>query len=119
MIIFLALTVLDLFSLSIFTPTAGQYFWRRWNSIWFPWLRVALDGIFVALWAGATGSAFYTCSDLCNAAGNSVADITYASLQCICSTGSFGSRRSLSSRDYTEQKTGRYQAAQAFDVLLL
>ena len=117
MVILLLFIPLDMMSLSVFIPLERPYFWRRWNSIWFPWPRVVLGIIFVAFWAGACASAFYTCGDLCSA-GNGL-PINYATLYCACDTG-FVTRNSLVGRQYkyTEQKTGRYQAAQAFDILL-
>ncbi|MCJ1228880.1 hypothetical protein MMC12_005544 [Toensbergia leucococca] len=92
--------------------------WGRWNMIFMPWPRVAVNVVFVVTWAGAIGSAFYTCGELCSAAESNFGCLTYATLSCDCSLRAFGIC-DLTRRVYFEQRSYRYEATQALDALIL
>lgn len=88
--------------------------WKRLNAVWEPWPRVIVNAVFTILWIGSIPASFYTCSDLCSAAGSKGSHhLTFATFSCQCSGGSgYFDKRGV------EQKTDRYQATEALDVLL-
>jgi len=109
------LILLPLFILDVFVYRRTS-FWYRWNHIHRPWPRVSLNVAFIGLWIGCIISSFYNCSDLCTASGNCFDSIKYATLSCDC----FGPSSSNCPLEGTsEPRTGRYQATEAFDVLLV
>ena len=87
--------------------------WKRLNTVWEPWPRVIVNAFFTILWIGSIPASFYTCSDLCSAAGNGYGYITFASLQCVCADGS-----GVFDKRGVEQRTDRYQATEGLDILL-
>ncbi len=116
------LSLLVLFLLDVFR-TSRSTTWYRWNNWNRPWVRVSLNILFIALWIGCVASSFYTCSDLCSAAGGIYSWIRYATLCCDCSidaiTTSCYNELSSSASQTVEQRTGRYEATQALDILLV
>jgi hypothetical protein len=83
-----------------------------------PWFRIALNILLTGLWVGTIPASFYTCEDLCSAAGfpGGSGSITFATLSCDC-YGSQSAYRRLTARG-TEQRTGRYEAMEGLDILL-
>jgi hypothetical protein len=98
--------------LNALSTESSPNFWREWNRKLHPWPRTALCVVFVVLWAAASGSAWYTCGDLCSTK-NQPTNVFYAYLQCYCNGEQY------KHVEYTEVESGRYQATQAFDILLL
>jgi len=113
-----ALTIfvlLPVFILDVFVRNSSS-FWYRLNHIQRPWPRVSIIVLFIGLWIGCIASSFYNCSDLCSASGNCFESIRYATFFCDCS-GPISSNCPFEST--AEPRTGRYEATEALDVLLV
>jgi len=80
------------------------------------WFRIAFNTLLTGLWIGAIPASFYTCNDLCSAAGDVDSTIHYATLFCEC----FGSQSVFERfvKRGVEQRTHRYEATETLDILL-
>lgn len=84
-----------------------------------PWSRIALNVLFTGLWIGTIPASFFTCNDLCSAAGSQFSEINFATLYCECYNVVATEYRSLAPREvFTEQRTGRYEATEGLNILL-
>ena len=111
----LALTILDL---------TRRPFWTRLNKPYAPWPRVLLSSIFTLLWIGAIPSSIYNCDGLCSAAQFRRGFIIYASLCCDCSGPTLADCGLVAARLEgatvgREQRSYRYEVAQALDALMV
>lgn len=83
-----------------------------------PWPKIAVNLLCMGLWVGTIPASFYTCSDLCSAAGSGIAQIRFATLYCTCPSSQFEYWSRALEIGGTEQRSGRYEATEALDILL-
>ncbi|KAI1320870.1 hypothetical protein F5Y16DRAFT_389503 [Xylariaceae sp. FL0255] len=79
-----------------------------------PWWRICASALLTVLWIGTIPASFYTCGDLCYAAGPGDWDITFVTLYCECYNSGAPNPGHLGGN---EQPTGRYQATEGLDTL--
>jgi hypothetical protein len=91
--------------------------WLYDNTTREPWPRIFMNILLTGLWIGTIPASFYTCGDLCSAAGPNAGDIKFATFYCQCYNSQSGYQR-LALRGGTEQRTGRYEATEGLDILL-
>jgi hypothetical protein len=90
--------------------------WLYDNTTREPWRRIFMNILLTGLWIGTIPASFYTCGDLCSAAGSNAGDIKFATFYCQCYNSQSVYQR-LALRG-TEQRTGRYEATEGLDILL-